>query len=303
MDGGAQASGQFVGPIQANAIYSNYLAPTLTSILGTTTPPTAAQAGTITIAVSVGRFGGPTLDQPGGATGPATSFLASGDSSQFAEQVRDVLLYLPAGYQGNVTITESWTGSSPGSSAVTVPAVPYDNGSFLADLRGSGANEAGPAPASQAPPAQGGAAQAPPQAPAATGVRGGIDWSTLKPLGPGNTGGNGDPVTTGTLWTVMTVGGKPITVFSADPLAQQPAASTALPGVPGSVDELPRLHLRGNGHRPPGRDDLELPDPSTRGCQRGTDCGIQRGHHQPSGRSRQGRDADGLLRLLRRPWR
>ena len=112
-----------------------------------------------------------------------------------------------------------------------MPVVTYDDGSYLAALGGlKQLGASAPTSPPQAPPATGGTTQAPPPSPAATGVRGGIDWSTLKPVGPGTTGGNGDPVTNGTYYTVTTVGGKPILVFSADPLAQQPAASQALPG-------------------------------------------------------------------------
>lgn len=114
--------------------------------------------------------------------------------------------------------------SSAGSRDILVAVAPYHDGSYEAtvhDLRVLGSPQGAP---------QGGGNAAQNQ----TGVQNGIDWRTLTSLGrivlkDTDPGTGKQVVTNGTQWQVKTVKRTTINVFEADPRAQQPAASQAIP--------------------------------------------------------------------------
>jgi hypothetical protein len=159
----------------------------------------------------------------------ASTVTMSGDEAFVQSQIDNVLLILPPDYEGEITITETRTEPTPLTRDIKVPVVRYDDGSYEATLQNLKTLVTTPGAPSVATTQ---AVVSPAVAP--TGVRGGIDWNTLRLLGRGS-GQSTDPgsgksyVTTGNIWEVKTVIGTTLTVLEADPLGQQPAASRAIP--------------------------------------------------------------------------
>ena len=213
------------GPIPNGSFYSNYDAPTLAEVVNSGPSATTDPYGTVSYSTDTGQFDELVGTAEGVQSNLTTSVTIQGDSSTVADQLGEVLLVIPPNYAGNITITETRSDPQPGSRTITVPITRYDDGAYKATLQslktlvsGSAASAASPPPPTLSPTA------------AQTGIRQGIDWSTLRFLrrdgAAGKDAGTGrEYISTGNVWTVKTVLGSTIPVFEADPLAQQTQAS------------------------------------------------------------------------------
>jgi hypothetical protein len=209
---------------------SNYDVPTLGAIIDAAPLLLFDPYGTVTYTTTAGQFDNELPDSLGIASNvTGSTFTATGDEIDCAEQIDNVLLLIPPDDSGYITITQSWTNPTPGSRNIRLPVTPYDDGAYEATLQdlktlqgglGASSNQASQATVALAP-------LAPP-----TGVRDGIDRNTLQRVrrdGATSTAPNGfQYVTTGYIWTVRTVLGATLTILEADPRSQQPQATRNL---------------------------------------------------------------------------
>jgi hypothetical protein len=194
----------------------------------------------LTVSTNVGHWDYHFTDSDGLSYLDTASLTLTGYSDDLVDnEVKDVNLVLPPNYQGDVSISYSFQDTvvdvdgsgvvqSVGSRSDSFGPIafnvgPTDDGSYMATIQNMKA-VGGVAPAPDVP------AQVNP-----TGVRAGIDWTTLTRIGRDNNVQSTDPGTgktyteTGWIWQVKTVKGSVVTLFEADPKNMQPAATQAIP--------------------------------------------------------------------------
>ncbi len=204
----------------------------------------------LTLTTSVGQFDIHNPDDYGMSHTETSSFTWNATADEIVDALDYVQLVLPPDYVGNYTISVdsndtvvtvdqnsvvSSVGYTPAKTqSVTNSVDRYDDGSYqatLQDLRTLGGSSGGTAAITPRADSSQGTIRTAAQP---TGVRAGINWNTLVKVGPNfikSTGPNEKTYfITGNIWSVQTVLGSRITLFEADPLAQQPPATQALPG-------------------------------------------------------------------------
>jgi hypothetical protein len=215
-------------------------------------------AQTITYSAVGGQFNVLTPTEYGVSGSLVSSFSVSGYAPDFQTQLLDYgVLFVPdkdfsgtaqiiaSGNDTIVTTVDGYVDSltpTPVSRILTMNASPYDQGLYVAShnsLHQMDPLPDGGAPAAATPVdlsmAGAGAllgADAPAPAAPATGVRQGIDWSTLKFVqqteiwdDDGSGGKLAGTIVKGDAFSVKTVKGNSIIVFSALPMNQQPQAT------------------------------------------------------------------------------